>query len=51
MNKLLQGTDYSNCFALKFSRRLVTDFATVRISFCVGNAGKVITTAIGEIFV
>lgn len=41
MNKLLQGKDYSNYSALKFSRDLVTDLATVRISYCVGNSGKV----------
>jgi len=51
MNKLLQGKDYSNYSALKFSRDLVPDLATVRISFCVGNSGKVTSIAVGEIFI
>lgn len=51
MNQLLQGKDYSNYSALKFSRDLVTDLATVTISFCLGHSGKVTSTAVGEIFI
>lgn len=51
MNKLLQGKDYSNYSALKFSTDLVTDLATVRVSFCVCNSGKVTSAAVEEIFI
>lgn len=50
MNKLLQGKDYSNYFALNFSRDLVTvRFSNIRIAFCVGSYGKVTSSAVGEI--